>query len=306
MSPPAPSVPNAGNAAPAPPTQPTRKADLVAVATEPVDELPVGIEQRVCTLTDLTVDEDTWVTAIEVVPQHSDYTFRASVSFSDSQGCDDLGILGEVVFDYYSSNQRLELKPGHALLLPARSYVNVHFHHSGLTATAPSTDTKLTEVRLWTLPKGERPTYRVAREIYHNLNITVPVDAVDEAASMRAEISADFIKPGAEIIGISPELHFLGQRVTAGVIAADGTETEYFDLQDWTIDARKDYLFDPGSYIPIQRATIHKQTCFYSNRAMDQPRDARGMPMTPQLTTFGEHARNEHCRMNVIYRYPIQ
>lgn len=141
-----------------PATQPTLRApDYVAVATETVGVLPVGIEQYICTLTDLTIPEDTWVTAVEVVPQHPDYTFRGTVSVGPGGGCDGLGIRLHNVFDYFPSSHRLELREGDALLFPAGALIQVQFHHSGLTAKAPSTDTKRSEVRLWTLPKCERP-----------------------------------------------------------------------------------------------------------------------------------------------------
>jgi len=298
MAPPAPSTTPPANV-------PPRNPDYVAVATETVGELPVGIEQYICTKTDLTIAEDTWVTAIEVVPQHADYTFRATVNIGPDESCDALGFVQQNLFDSFPSSHRLELREGDALLIPADSHLQVQIHHSGLSAKTPSTDTKLTEVRLWTLPKGERPKYRVMRQNYHALNINIPIGAVDQAVTTSTELDQKYTVQGAEIVGITPMMHYLGQSLSVRVTAADGTDSQIFDLDDWSLDARKEYLLDPSSYIPVSSGATHSQTCVYSNRPDDQAIDANGRRMTPQRTTFGEDARNEQCRMNVMYRVPL-
>lgn len=143
------------------------------------------------------------------------------------------------------------------------------------------------------------------RKTYHALNITIPVGAVDEQFTTTADVEPMYTLQGAEIIGITPIMHYLGQSMTAHVIAADGTISQVIDLTGWSIDSRKEYLLDPTSYISIASGARHRQSCTYSNRPEDQALDADGRPMTPQLTTFGEDARNEHCRTSVMYRFPL-
>ena len=317
-----PAVPVAGSSAPPPPatapmtsTRPTtsaqtaatpamRKPDLVAVATQATGTLPVQTENFTCLTTDLALAEDTWVTAIEVAPQHPEYTFRASVSLGAS--CDALGITVSNVFDYFPSDHRLDLRDGDALLFAAGSQLNVQVHYSGIFAKAPSTDTQLTEVRLWTLPKGERPKYQVVRQNVHAFNISIPVGAVGQKVSTSADVDAEITQHvGAEIIGITPIIHFLGQGMTSGVVAKDGTESTILGLQNWSVDSRKVYWLDPADYIPLSSGAVHNQSCVYSNRPEDQALDADGNPKTPQLTTFGEDARSEQCHMHVLYRYPL-
>lgn len=306
---PAPSAPSTTSSTPPavmqPVTVPIRNPDYVAVAQEPVGPLDIEVDEYHCATTDLRLDEETWMTALEVVPQHVDYAFRATVSVSNDQACDALGLTSHVIFDYYPNHTRLELNEGDALRLSAGSYLNVQLHYSGVIARAPSTDSQPTEVRLWTLPKGERPKYEVVRATYHALNISIPVDAVDHEVSTAANIEAKYTPPGTEIIGIGAAAHFLGQRVTATLTAPDGSETSVIDVADWSIDARKDYLLDPSEYIPVPRGSTHRHSCFYSNRAEDQPLDRNGEPVVPQLTTFGEDARMEQCRVNVMFRHPI-
>jgi hypothetical protein len=289
-----------------PATQPTMTSDYVAVATQTIGTLPIETEQFNCLTTDLTFDEDTWVTAIEVVPQHLDFTFRATVSFADNNSCDALGITGHNVFDYFPSNHRLELPDGAAIRLPASHRINVQLHYSGVIANGPSSDTQPTKIHLWTLPKGERPLHEIVRDTIHAFNIDIAAEAVGrEISTTSAEFAAELTQPGAEIIGITPILHYLGEGVTSMLVAPDGSESTILDLQTWTIDSRKEYWLDPSRYIPVPPGSRTKQTCIYSNRLQDQPLDHSGVPYEPQQTTFGEDARHEQCRMNLVVRYPL-
>lgn len=166
----------------------------------------------------------------------------------------------------------------------------------------PATDTTRTEVRMWTLPKGQRPLRQVQRNTFHAFNISLPVDAVDVEVSTSAAIDTS---PGMEIIGFVPEMHYLGQRMHADVVAADGTRTTLFDFSDWSIDLRKDYLLEPGKYISTMTGASIEHSCVYSNRLEDQKLDTNGEPLEPQLTTFGEDSRQEMCAVTIYVRSPL-
>jgi hypothetical protein len=284
-----------------PPAQPARAPDLVATGDRP-SPLDFGYEAYHCVSTDLVVTEDTWITAIEVAPQHAEYALRAIVSVSRQGVCDALGISAEAVFAYRPNNRRIEFPEGDAMLLPARSRIAVQVHIDTTQATEASTDTTRTEVRLWTLPKGERPQRQVVRTTFNAFNISIPVDAVDVTVSTSAAIDT---RPGMEIIGYAPELGYLGQRMYGDVVATDGTSTTLFDFQDWSIDARKDYLLEPGKYLSIGTGASLEHSCVYSNRLEDQKLDANGDPMEPQLATFGEDTRQEMCAVSLYVRHPL-
>lgn len=284
-----------------PSTQPARAPDLIAMGDRP-DPVSAGVEAYYCVATDLVLTEDTWVTAIEVSPQYADYAQRAVVTVSRQGVCDALGISAEVVFTYRPNSHRLELPVGDALLFPARSRMAVQVHVDTKLVTDVSTDTTRTEVRMWTLPKGERPERRVVRPTFHAFNISIPVDAVDVEVATSAAIDT---RPGAEIIGFAPELHYLGQRMQADIVAADGTSTTLFDFPDWSVDKRKLYLLSPDKYISVESGASLEHSCVYSNRLEDQMLDASGKPLEPQLTTFGEDTRQEMCAVTVYLRYPL-
>jgi len=218
--------------------------------------------------------------------------------------CDALSISTDVVFTYRPNNRRLELPEGDALLFPARSRVAVQVHlKTGPTDESP--DTTPTRVLLWTLPKGERPERRVVRPLFHNFDLTIAVDAVDVEVAKTSELESAYTRAGAEIIGFTPELRYLGQRMHAAVGAADGTSTIMFDFPVWSADARKDYLFEPEKFIPIGPGSALTHRCVYSNRLEDQRLDDNGERMEPQLTVFGEDTRQEMCSVSLYVHYTL-
>lgn len=267
--------------------------------------MDAGLEHISCLKTDWMLDEDAWVTALEVVPQHADSTFRATVTFSQEGVCDALGVTAQNVFDYHRTNPRLELRPGDALRLPANTRINVQVHYNSRAATAQSTGTQPTEIWLWTLAKGARPSHEVARATFQQLNINIPVDAVGIETRTSAEIDAMYTPPGAQIIAVTPALHTLGQKITAQLVAPNGAETTILELQDWTLDARKDYLLDPAGYVAAPSGSQVKWACTYSNRLEDQALDTDGDPLEPKVTTFGEDSRSEQCRLGILFRFPL-
>jgi hypothetical protein len=295
-----------------PPTAPTvdpapsqfdREPDYVVLGDDYIEPVETSSEYFFCLGTDLTFAEDVFVTALELVPQHAEYVFGARVSFSPDGVCDALGITAAQVFDYRPNNRRIEFPGGDALRLPARNRITIQMHLS--PKQAASTDTKLTALKLWTLPLGERAQREVVRVPFHAFDIDIPVGAVDHEVTATTLVDKMYIKPGAEIIGVAPEMHQLGQQLRASLIAADGTRTTLLDLQDWSLDERKDQLFDPSKYIPVKNNALIEQTCVYSNRPEDQALDSNGDPLPAQRTVFGEDTRAETCRVNVYLRYPL-
>jgi len=101
------------------------------------------------------------------------------------------------------------------------------------------------------------------------------------------------------------KLRYLGQRMKADVVAADGTSTTLFDFPAWSVGARKDYLLSPDKYIAVESGASIEHSCVYSNRLEDQMLDPSGNPLAPQLTTFGEDNRQEMCAVTVYLRYPL-
>jgi hypothetical protein len=249
-----------------------------------------------------TLSEDTWVTAIQVVPDKDEYVHHAIVNVGGGQ-CSALGILADNVYSFRPGSQRLVFEEGDAMLIPARSTIAVQFHYNTRFAAAASSDQS--ELHLWTLPAGQMPQRVVKRMPNHDMAISIPVGAVDQREGEPATISSEYARAGAEIIGISPHMHYLGQTFHETLDKRDGTEVCLVDIPDWNQDWQLDYFYNPADYIPVSSGDVVRQTCTFSNRPEDQGRDPEGNLFTPVYTTYGEDTRQEMCLGYIWFRHPL-
>jgi hypothetical protein len=137
----------------------------------------------------------------------------------------------------------------------------------------------------------------------HDMAISIPVGAVDKREGEPATISAEYA--GAEIIGISPHMHYLGQTFHETLRKRDGTEQCLVDIPNWDQDWQLDYFYLPEDYIPVTSGDVVNQTCTYSNRPEDQGLDPEGNPFRPMHTTYGEDTRQEMCLGYIWFRKPL-
>ena len=277
---------------------------MIIKATSPF-QLRAGIEDYYCLNTDANLTEDTWVTAMDMVPEQNAYVHHAIVNVGGLT-CSALGIGSENIYSYRPGSRTLVFEEGDALLLPARSSIRIQFHYN--TKFAPRGQTLPTDhsaFRIWTLPKGQRPARQITRMPHHDMSISIPVGAVDKREGGTSSIGREYTPAGAEIIGISPHMHYLGQRFKETLTLADGTDHCLVNIPDWDQDWQLDYFFEPSSYIKVASGARVAQECYYSNRAEDQGKDPEGNPFTPAYTTYGEDTRQEMCLGYIWFRYPL-
>ena len=276
------------------------------VATADAFQLPANYENYVCKQVDKGVPQDMWVTAIEFVPEHREYVHHAIINIGGGN-CDALGITAQNVYSFRPGSRGLVFEPGDAMLFPAGSVIAIQFHYNSNfpTAESPLPAADKGELRLWTLPAGEKPLRRVVRMPHHDMLINIPVDAVNQQEGGTQTLGSEYTQAGSEIIGISPHMHYLGQQFRERLRAADGTETCLVDIPDWDQSWQLDYIYEPSSFIKVSPGASVIQECIYSNRAEDQGKDPTGRSFTPQFTTYGEDTRNEMCLGYIWFRYPL-
>jgi hypothetical protein len=195
---------------------------------------------------------------------------------------------------------------GDAMLIRAGQVIAIQFHYN--TRYAPRTGTLPTDssaYRLWTLPPGQMPQRAIVRMPHHDMLINIPVNAVNQEEGGTQSIGSEYTRAGAEIIGISPHMHYLGQQFRERLRKSDGTEICLVDVPAWDQDWQLDYMFEPSAFIPVARGDRVIQECIFSNRAEDQGTDPEGNPFTPQYTRWGEDTREEMCLGYIWFRYPL-
>jgi hypothetical protein len=278
--------------------------DMVIKASAP-HRLTAGREYYACLQVDTRITADTWVTAMDIVPENDEYVHHAIVSVGNGT-CSALGTTAENIYSYRPGSRTLVFEEGDALLLPAGSTIAIQYHYNTMFAPRDMTlGTDHSSFRLWTLPSGQEPERAIVRMPHHDLLISIPVNAVNQKEGGTASIGSEYTRPGAEIIGISPHMHYLGQSFTETLRKADGSTVCLVDIPDWDQDWQLDYFYDPADYIPVGRGDRVTQECVYSNRAEDQGTDPEGNPFTPQRTSFGEDTRQEMCLGYIWFRYPL-
>jgi hypothetical protein len=247
--------------------------------------------------------EDVWVRALDMKPEHAEYVHHAIVNIGNG-GCDALGVSAENLYSYRPGSRTIVFEEGDAMKLPAGQRIAIQFHYNTRGApTAMSYPTDASPLRLWTLPKGQKPVRQIHRQPVHALNIAIPVGAVDQlvTASQATQAGA-----GAEIIGISPHMHYLGHRFQQTLSGGGASNTCLVHVPDWDQAWKIDYLYKPSAYIKVMPGMTIRQECTYNNRPEDQGIGPDGKPYTPQYTTFGEDTRNEMCLGYVWYREPLR
>jgi hypothetical protein len=265
-------------------------------------QLTANYEGYICSQTDATLSEDVWVRALDVKPEHNEYVHHAIVNIGGGN-CDALGTTAENLYSYRPGSRTVVFEEGDAMLLRAGQRIAIQFHFNTRGAPpAMSYPTDSSPLRLWTLPKGQKPMRQIHRQPIHAFNISIPVGAVNQSVTTAQGLEAG---SGAEIIGISPHMHLLGQRFKQTLSGGGASNTCLVDIPDWDQSWQIDYLFKPSAYIKAMPGMTVSQECVYSNRPEDQGLGPDGKPYTPQLTTFGEDTRNEMCLGYVWYRQAV-
>jgi hypothetical protein len=262
-------------------------------------------EEYFCAVTDTVIGEDTWVTAMQFVPEHGEYV-RQAIATASTGMCDNLGLSPIDFFTYWPRAPALAFEPGSARLLRGGTRIAIQLHYDTTREPAGQVlPADSSQLRLWTLPAGEKPQYAIERMVQQTSTISIPVGAVDLTVSGEQAVAPDHARSGAEIIGVSPHMRYLGQRYRQTLRDESGTTTCLLDLPSWDPSWSLDYMFDPSAYVPIRPEQRLGQTCVYSNRTQDQPLGPDGNPLLPQLTSNGDTMRHEQCLGYVWIRYPL-
>lgn len=272
-------------------------------------QLQPSTEVYVCLQLDVEFAQDTYVTAMDMLPQNAAYVHHVIVS-SGSGVCSALGTRAENIFSYRPGSKTLVFEEGDALLIPAGSRLAAQFHYNTLfdDGASDALPADQSAFRMWTLPPGQTPQRVITRYPFHDFTIDIPVGATDATAGGSLPMSTANRPPGgggwapAEIIGVTPHMHVIGSAFKETLQRADGTQVCLIDVPDWDWNWQLDYFFAPDEVVPIEQTDQLIQECRYSNTPDDQL-VVDGQRVAPRHTTFGEGSRDEMCLGYLWFRY---
>jgi len=274
---------------------------------------PTNADDYRCFLTSHTFAEDTWLTAVDIVPDqraevHHVQVHRitatqlAQLQSTDTSSpgsgypCNSGLVLSQNMFSWRPGGQRVTFDKGDAAYIQAGSSImlQVHYNTVFLPAEQPPTPDQ-TKVQFWTLPAGQLPDRVIYRTgVTAGVNIPPNNDHVVSTATQRMQALAAVGPTGVfvpgEIIGMTPHAHQIASAMNADMTGA--SKTCLINVPKWDFNWQLDYLFPKG--VPYTATDSITATCVYDNSSAHQP-VVDGVQQQPRLVTFGEGSLDEMC-----------
>jgi hypothetical protein len=309
MGDPADDVPaRVATAAPAPPH------DLEAWPTTPMRPDTSKADDYLCQVTDLVIEEETFIAYAEVLPDRLDMVHHVITYAVPPERLRDLrrltgedrnapfscdgspvGQLAPTVAGWVPGASTVVEPTTAAIRVPAGSVIVQEMHYNTVAATLTGDDTDSTGVRFWTIPREEVDTLLLSWSV-GDYDLAIPAGATDwkERTSSLVPITGD-------IVATSPHMHVFGTQMDTQLTPADGEETCLTDVA-YDFDWQRDYGFlEP---VRVQAGDRIDLTCTFDNSADNQP-VVDGVLAEPRDITFGEGSFDEMCIDFVVIAVPF-
>jgi hypothetical protein len=267
--------------------EPTRIIEMAQAHTPPANS-----DQYYCGKIDYTFAQDTYLKAIEVIPDQKTMVHHVQVHRVMSTACTS----GDNMFSWRPGGKRLTFSEGDAALLPAGSSFALQIHYNTFGKT-PAPDK--TKVALWEMPAGEMPERVVTRT---GVFAGVPTLSPGSVQSTRGGQSVG--GAGVEIIGVSPHAHMIAKHLGA-TLSRSGNMTECLtDVPDWSFEWQLDYMF--AEPIALAAGDTVNVVCDYDNSPEHQP-TVDGVKRQQAITVGpGEGSADEMCLHYIWLRRPAR
>ena len=269
-----------------------------------------------CLPLDVTFDQDTFVTAFDVLPGDREivhhvilYLVEAdAVAEMEALSAGEPGSPGYTCFGgpragnsrtlsgWVPGQQPAVMPEDSAVIIPAGSRIVMQVHYNTLGLPEGSAPTDRTEVAMWTQPAA--PQYRIETVAFPNISIAI---APDDPESVHVQ---DFSLPVVgTIVGVLPHMHTLGTEIRVDIERTTGEEECLINIPEWDFNWQQTYMFEADSYVNISFGDIHRLLCVYDNSAANQP-TVNGEKLDPRLVTWGEGTLDEMCLNYLVARLP--
>lgn len=265
--------------------EPTRIVEMAQAHTPPGDA-----DEYYCGMGDHTFESDTYIRAIEVIPDQKTMVHHVQVHIVSSGLC----TVGDNMYSWRPGGKRLAFSQGDAALLPAGSRFALQMHYNTF-GKEPAPDK--TRVALWELPAGTKPERVITR-----VGVSALVPFITPGATESTGTSQNVGGDGAEIIGVSPHAHMIANRLTATLERSGGKTECLTDVPDWSFEWQLDYIFkDP---LPLTFGDTVTTVCDYDNTVEHQPTVDGVKRQTPITVGPGEGSSDEMCLHYIWLRRP--
>lgn len=301
--------------------RPQGPATLTLTASTPYTTDPALPDDYHCLPMGPAFATDTFVGALEIVPEQTAYVHHAIAYLVHAEGIAAIeaedaktpdvpgytcfgGVLPsgatatyEQIGAFVPGAAPEVLPETSARLLPAGSRVVVQMHYNtaslGPGERAPA---DATAVALWTRATPPR-----------DLVLTAGIGAYDfvvRAGDKKATASADVAFGAAvDVISAVGHMHTRGRSIRLEAIKPDGTKRCMLDIPDWDFDWQMTYPFPDDAPFRLEADETTRVTCTWDNSAGNQP-TVNGVQQEPRDLRFGEGTNDEMCLAFASYTLP--
>jgi mannose-6-phosphate isomerase-like protein (cupin superfamily) len=252
---------------------------------------PANTDEYTCARPDYTFDKDTYLQAIEVLPDQKAEVHHVQVHVVQSTAC----TTGDNIYSWRPGGQRLVFSEGDAALIPAGSSFNFQNHYN--TVGKMATPDK-TQIAVWELPAGQKPKREITRVGVFALPPILTPGTVESSTADQNVGGA-----GTEIIGVSPHAHMIAKTMRADLVRG-GQKICLTNILDWKFEWQMDYLFSQP--LPLMAGDTVEAVCGYDNSTAHQPTVDGVKREQPITVTPGEGTSDEMCLHYVWLRRPAQ
>lgn len=253
---------------------------------------PANTDEYTCARPDYTFDKDTYIRAIEVLPDQKATVHHVQVHVVSGSAC----TTGDNIYSWRPGGQRLVFNEGDAALIKRGSSFNFQMHYNTI-GKDPTPDK--TQIAVWELPEGTKPEREVTRVGVFALPPILTPGAVQTSTANQNVGGA-----GTEIIGVSPHAHMIAKTMTADLKRAGGKTECLTKISDWKFEWQMDYIFKEP--LPLAAGDSVEAKCGYDNTPDHQP-VVDGVKREQPITVVpGEGTSDEMCLHYIWLRKPVR
>lgn len=283
----------------------TRSPDLVGDVSAPYTPNDGAADDYRCFMMDLTFDEDTFMTGIDVQPGNRQLVHHANLFLippnfaarvealeaEDEVGgyrCyGDAGISNtNLIGAWVPGAQPIFLPQDTAVVVPkgARVVLQTHFN----TTYAPAVPVA-PQVLMYTT--ATPPVKRARAMPVAHLTFEVPAGEKESEHIITIRNASD--KPW-KVIGTAAHLHELATKVKVEVLRAGGEKECLLDVPDWDFNWQQEYRFRDDEWVDVMPGERVQLTCVFDNSPEHQP-TIDGVKREPRPVRWGGKTEDEMC-----------
>lgn len=179
-----------------------------------------------------------------------------------------------------------------------RLIMQIHYNTSAV-AEGEKPDEDLTGARLWLLPEGKVPSYRITTVPLANTDILIKAGDPEST-----QVKTFNVPASGTIVGVLPHMHTLGARIE---VVREADEACLVRIPEWDFHWQQGYRFAKDAFLDVTSGDRLTLTCVYDNSGAASHADHSDAAdhTEPVDVRWGEGTADEMCLNYIELRTPF-